>query len=829
MDASIFIVGKFLLSSALLMALYWFVLRNRASYRLSRLYLLTLPILSALMSGLTYEVTLPAGLMSEVPAVAQREAMAPQADAPQQAPMYLDLDQMLPRPNLDTAPVATDKVPVQSAHRSIDYGLWLMLIVPAVSVILLLMALFYVSKLLWLKSRLKVENDQDGYDLIRSADISTPFSFGRIIFLPNDLDSASERMILSHEKAHIEHHHYLDVWLMEFLTRLLWFNPVVWLCRSELSNVHEFEADRDVISQGANIHAYQTTLLEMVMSESSPVVNGFNKSFIRQRFIEMKKTSINTLGRMGKFGTFASVFVIACLFIISCKQEKSNIFRVPELSDPKLFVLEGMVDPQITDSCYNIYLSDEYFHIDGEKPDTCIQVVGGKFHYELPLTKTIAGRVRCIFPGGELCSAWIDLWFVPGETLNLEVHNGYYHIDRPYSYQTKAERAMYAVRNVNDMKNPHMPEFSADKVWEKPDVSFLGNSVLSVERVYFGKEETIVLFTTNEVLNSVSIPGNIGLQDNDGHIYKLTRAISQPVDDNWTQECRTFGFYCAFEPMPANTDKFVVADDVENLQPQMLFSVSKPKPTSTEPNFTLHIVASQGINDSGYLIRVNDYDRYGDGETVADLPINENRECTFTYHLEEECIGLSIATFPDGSVCTHCERFPFVPGETAELRVYNGYYHLTGTGFYREWGNADDACENASKYTTPEEAREKQLAYLHEHINEPGCVAYFDMQTNIGIKSIYEALPESMKATKQGQRLKKEYDLWCVVENEPLYVIHYKVDGKIVEGMVDKELAENLMEWSQVAKQTVYRGDDPDRPLSAVSRSQNGVILLELK
>lgn len=236
MDASFFIVGKFLLSSALLLALYWLVLRNRASYRLSRLYLLTLPMLSAMMSGLTFEVTLPAGLISEEPVVEQREAMTPQVDAFQQAPRYLDLDLILPMQNRETVTVAMDKAPAQSTHRSIDYSQWLMLIVPAVSAILLLLAIFYVSTLLWLKSRLKAEKTPEGYDLIRSVGIATPFSFGRSIFLPADLDAASERMILSHEKAHIEHHHYLEVWLMEFLTRLLWFNPVVWLCRSELTH-----------------------------------------------------------------------------------------------------------------------------------------------------------------------------------------------------------------------------------------------------------------------------------------------------------------------------------------------------------------------------------------------------------------------------------------------------------------------------------------------------------------------------------------------------------------------------------------------------------------
>ena len=44
----------------------------------------------------------------------------------------------------------------------------------------------------------------------------------------------------------------------------------------------------------------------------------------------------------------------------------------------------------------------------------------------------MVGRLRCIFPDGSLCSAWIDLDFVPGETYRITVHNGYYDEDRDY-------------------------------------------------------------------------------------------------------------------------------------------------------------------------------------------------------------------------------------------------------------------------------------------------------------------------------------------------------------------------------------------------------------
>ena len=59
-------------------------------------------------------------------------------------------------------------------------------------------------------------------------------------------------------------------------------------------------------------------------------------------------------------------------------------------------------------------------------------VVNKRFEYSVELDKPKVGRLRCIFPDGSLCSAWIDLDFVPGETYHITVHNGYYEDDFDY-------------------------------------------------------------------------------------------------------------------------------------------------------------------------------------------------------------------------------------------------------------------------------------------------------------------------------------------------------------------------------------------------------------
>ena len=278
---------KFIASAALLFAFYRIVLRGKASYTVSRAYLLALPIISVIFSVVTFEVY-PSGTEIAIEQIDFGHYTAP--TTPVETDYVTDVAPVqVTNASVTTADVQTpapSAAPVQEKRPIvIDWMALLQWGVPAVSLLLLLLAVYYICKVLVIKSRMNVETTAEGYSLISSPNVDTPFSFAKTIFLPTSLNEPGKSLIIRHEKAHIRHRHYADVWFMELVTRLLWFNPFVWLCRNELRNVHEFQADHDVISSDVNINAYQTTLLEMVMNVSSPVVNGFNHSFIRRRFV----------------------------------------------------------------------------------------------------------------------------------------------------------------------------------------------------------------------------------------------------------------------------------------------------------------------------------------------------------------------------------------------------------------------------------------------------------------------------------------------------------------------------------------------------------------
>lgn len=106
------------------------------------------------------------------------------------------------------------------------------------------------------------------------------------------MTSESERMVLLHERAHVDLGHTGEGIIMEMLCRMLWFNPFVWIARKELRDVQEFEADRQVLDAGTEILTYQTLLLEETMKECPVFAEGFNRSFVRRRFVEMRSANV---------------------------------------------------------------------------------------------------------------------------------------------------------------------------------------------------------------------------------------------------------------------------------------------------------------------------------------------------------------------------------------------------------------------------------------------------------------------------------------------------------------------------------------------------------
>jgi len=129
-------------------------------------------------------------------------------------------------------------------------------------------------------------------------DIKSPFSFFNLVFMPENIaDSEESKEIILHESIHASQYHTLDNLLIEFITALMWFNPLVWMMKKSLHLIHEYLADEGALGTGIDKIRYQALLVNQI-TEGSLIrfSSGFSKTLIKKRMIMMTKNKKNSMG-----------------------------------------------------------------------------------------------------------------------------------------------------------------------------------------------------------------------------------------------------------------------------------------------------------------------------------------------------------------------------------------------------------------------------------------------------------------------------------------------------------------------------------------------------
>ena len=133
--------------------------------------------------------------------------------------------------------------------------------------------------------------EEDGCGIVVTDRALDPFSWMRIIVLPRKDWEGNHAAILAHEKAHVALHHSLDLLFVDLVTVFQWFNPAIWMLRSDLRELHEYEADEAVLRSGVNLKEYQYLLIKKAVGKSGySVANSFNHSILKNRITMMSKT-----------------------------------------------------------------------------------------------------------------------------------------------------------------------------------------------------------------------------------------------------------------------------------------------------------------------------------------------------------------------------------------------------------------------------------------------------------------------------------------------------------------------------------------------------------
>lgn len=188
-------------------------------------------------------------------------------------------------------------------------------------VLLLLKNLIVFVYLYRLLKRCRREQTADGQVYYRCPKQVGPFSWlGRVVLSPAD-DGALTNCILAHERAHVLLGHSLDLVFIELFLCFQWFNPAAWWLKKDLKLVHEYEADRYVLSSGFDACTYQLLLIKKsVGPKLYNMVHSFNNYSLKKRITMMMK-------RKSRFWTqVKSLYVLPLggfvLFLFACADEK---------------------------------------------------------------------------------------------------------------------------------------------------------------------------------------------------------------------------------------------------------------------------------------------------------------------------------------------------------------------------------------------------------------------------------------------------------------------------------------------------------------------------
>ena len=246
---------------------------------------------------------------------------------------------------------------------------WLMLVfavyVSGVAVLLVRQFVVYVRLARMIRSAKPVNASVHGLDGIRlrvHCGNEKPFSwFGWVVVSQEDMDDAA-REILVHEAAHARAGHSWDIMFADAVIILQWFNPLAWIMKIYLKDVHEFEADEAVIASGVDAKRYQQLIIKKAVgARLYSIANSFNHSLTKKRITMMCKEKSKKWKCAKALYVLPVVVAVACSFSTAVSANatenetaskgneiatnETNVFGKKVVEDSKIFGHFSLQDP----------------------------------------------------------------------------------------------------------------------------------------------------------------------------------------------------------------------------------------------------------------------------------------------------------------------------------------------------------------------------------------------------------------------------------------------------------------------------------------------------
>ncbi|WP_231458922.1 MULTISPECIES: M56 family metallopeptidase [unclassified Pedobacter] len=183
--------------------------------------------------------------------------------------------------------------------------------------------------------------------LIQTAKAGSAFSFfsKKVI----DISLPNSDIIDSHEEAHVKQWHSFDILFFEVIGILTWLNPIIYLYKKSIRNIHEFLADEHAASYQGDKAEYAMLILSKSfgINQSALTSNFFEKSLVKKRIYMLHKERSKKTAVL-KYGIFIPLFATAILFSSATIRKNENLISLAAeipFDKPIAFVEDIVIKP----------------------------------------------------------------------------------------------------------------------------------------------------------------------------------------------------------------------------------------------------------------------------------------------------------------------------------------------------------------------------------------------------------------------------------------------------------------------------------------------------
>ncbi len=336
MIAALKYLVEMLLCSGIFILLYKALVEGRVSWRGGRMYLIISTLASVLVPLLEIPIW-PAQML------------------------YMDVDLAVSIPEeVDVADLETIHRIVSGTEAANDNTWIIPALYAAVACISLLATLVGIMRIWKLRHGASLTYGK-GYTIAESGKVKSPFSFIKTIFISSSTPEEEKDIIITHERSHIRHRHSYERLFMKFMTSLFWINPFIRMNAKYLEEVHEWEADSDVLSEGYNLGLYRSIIFKQLFGYCPEVSSGLKNSITKKRFLMMD----TKLKKYGSLRLSAALFLLTgtCL-LFGATAKPAKIVEMAEVQgdttsvDP--FVIEIFQDGEVFKLKGGLSFSDDF-------------------------------------------------------------------------------------------------------------------------------------------------------------------------------------------------------------------------------------------------------------------------------------------------------------------------------------------------------------------------------------------------------------------------------------------------------------------------------------